>query len=212
MQPGINLWHMDLLAVIKNGTLKPTFQDSDFGAWISITGYFLCAATVWIVHRKTCVTRSQSTLWFSLGTLILLFSLNRQIDLDLELVAFLKGRAKDQGWYEYRRMIAVAGAVLFLTGAALACWKFRRDIFQSYSTPVLILAGLLLLSFHVILRMATLHWVEPWSGFHLGCPTTNPIFEWAGLGLLFAGMTLKILKTPVVKVSGAVAGSPERFF
>ena len=138
---------------------------------------------------KKMSARPLESKYLAIAVLFLFLALSYQLDLIPRGIGIAKGIAKQQGWYVYRWPIA---GFLLLTGAIVVAVLLRswRPMFRQHNAAQwLTIAGTLLLTGYFVLRATSLHWVDPWLGFHLGCPKTNPWIEIAGAAIIAAGLS-----------------------
>jgi hypothetical protein len=93
-----------LFAAIRDGQWRPGIGDPTPLGWATVVAYL---AASWACCRAAAAERrsahrgrnSTRPFWSSLGLLLLLLGLNKQLDLQSALTAFGRRLAREQGWY-----------------------------------------------------------------------------------------------------------------
>jgi hypothetical protein len=103
-------------------------------------------------------------LWTTLAALLLLLSINKQLDLQTLLTQIGRDLAKSQGWYEQRRIVQewFIGGIVFggMAGLCVIAWLFRGCFWRN----ALALVGMLILIRFVVIRAASFHHVDGFLG------------------------------------------------
>ncbi len=175
----------------------PLFAPHDAGtiAWIIVAAYagaFVLALTATV---RTSGTR-EGWFWALTAAGLLLLGLNKQLDLQTLLTATLRQLARQDGWYEQRRMVQLV-FIAGLAGALLAALVFLRWLTR-FSRPgvKLALSGLCLLAAFVMLRAASFHHVDILLGGTLGGLKLHALLELAGILLTAAGALIALTLRP----------------
>jgi hypothetical protein len=125
--------------------------------------------------------------WGAVSVVLLLLALSYQLDLIPRGIASIKGVAKEQGWYQFRRPLAAAGIGLVIVIAAFSFFKKRRDLRNLTPARFCMAAGGLFFTAYFLLRATSIHEVDPWLGIHFGCPQSNGWFEVLSAAILAVG-------------------------
>jgi len=152
--------HIYILAKAERG-------DQGFTPWLITVGYFVAAGLCFWAGRKErerSLGRARRwnapVFWFSLFGVLVALGFNKQLDLQSDLTEFGRSMARDEGWYENRRIFQ-AIFVLFFAAAAIgavaaAIW-FMRDLWQRYKMAFV---GIIYLCAFVIIRAASFHHLD----------------------------------------------------
>src|SRR5687767_8860653 len=98
--------------IIKGGEWHPTVKEGNPAAWLVVVGLLGAACfSFWLANRfsrrgPTSIAYTHSWSWILASLLFLGFAACKQLELHLELLGFLKGQAKNGGWYDYRYQLA----------------------------------------------------------------------------------------------------------
>jgi hypothetical protein len=178
---------------------RPGIGDPTWIGWITVTAYvaaiFFCLRTALQARKKINGTQIEpSAMWFACAVVLLLFGVNKQLDLQTAFIQFGAQMAMNEGWYEHRRQVQVAFALLL--GAAMAVALFiagrrQREFFQRH--PLTLVGGILLATF-TFLRSALFNHVDEAVGVNLGEGEWMDIFELIGIGC-FIVASLRAAKT-----------------
>jgi hypothetical protein len=151
---------IQILAKVERG-------DQGFTPWLITVGYFVAAGLCFWAGRKErerSLGRARRlnapVFWFSLFGVLVALGFNKQLDLQSDFTELGRSMAKDEGWYENRRIFQ-AIFVLFFAAAAIgavaaAIW-FMRDLWQRYK---LAFVGIIYLCAFVIIRAASFHHID----------------------------------------------------
>lgn len=182
-----------LLAVIIDGRWYPGIGDPTVKAWFIVATYLAGAVLSGLCWTKRnqlvgpSLVRRFGAYWLVLAVTLLLLGINKQ--LDLQSLVHVMGRhlAKEQGWYDQRRIVQtdfIAGIVLLGVGSCLfGFWMMRGLLTRLW----LSLVGLVFLVVFVITRAASFHHFDLLlskqvvQGFNL-----NFVLEWTGIALVVA--------------------------
>lgn len=168
---------------------SPTIGDPSFLGWFTVFAYlftsFLCFKVRGNIHN-VIVDKEQrlKRLWLLIGLLFLFLAINKQLDLQTFFTQALKFNAREQGWYENRRMFqrifiysVLAGGVLLLGTLTVFYSKHLRTHFIAF-------VGICFVLVFVFIRASSFHHVDSAltgrdSGFRL-----NNVLELSGIALV----------------------------
>ena len=146
-----------------------------FGGDPSVLGWTITVAYALVAWR--CLhAAGPRWFWITLGVLLALLCVNKQLDLQTLVTAGARAMAKEQGWYADRRGVQVAALVGGLTVvsvlAGIVAFSLRRDIGRLW--PAML--GIVLIGVYAALRMTSIHEVD---AFMVGGPL--PVKWWGEL-------------------------------
>lgn len=153
--------------------------------WTITAAYALVAWLCW--RARGSGQRAPRVLWIALGVGLALLCVNKQLDLQTELTAWMRGIARRQGWYAQRRGVQIAGVAVALGLVALGSLLAVRGLRGHLGRLWPAIAGVAVLGAYIALRMTSLHEVD---GFMVG--GAFPAKWWAelvGLALIAWGAT-----------------------
>jgi hypothetical protein len=131
---------------------------------------------------------SESWSWFLASLMLLGFAVCKQLELHLELLGFLKGEAKNGGWYDYRYQLAGGLGSLGILAGFFFLWKARRHVLRWFASFAEMLAGAAVLIMVLLLSVTSTHIIDPIFGWHFGCPGTDSYVECVAVGFILAGI------------------------
>ena len=184
-----------LLVTGADGRWSPGIGDPTLMGWVTVVAYFYAAYLAARAFQESRAqahsdTRDQQAkdggalagLWLLVTVAMLLFVINKQLDLQTLFTEVARDLAMAQGWYEDRRKYQVAfiAVVGLLGGAGTAALAFRlRRVLGRVSGAVF---GLGLIAFFVVVRAASFHHVD--LLLTSGPIRLNWILELGGIGLI----------------------------
>src|SRR3954447_15179514 len=100
------LWtQIYILAKVERG-------DQGFTPWLITIGYFVAAGLCfWAGRREREMSLGRArrwhapVFWFSLCGVLVALGFNKQLDLQSDFTEFGRSMAKEEGWYENRRIV-----------------------------------------------------------------------------------------------------------
>jgi 4-amino-4-deoxy-L-arabinose transferase-like glycosyltransferase len=110
-------------------------NDPDPVGWIIFTAYLVTAALCWtnVWRRSRTDFLGERLMWPCLALLMLVFGINKQLDIQTPFVDLVRSCALDAGWYDQRRIlkwvfvlgVGVAGFGILGWTVSLArrCWR-----------------------------------------------------------------------------------------
>lgn len=172
---------LDLRTCIAS-TWSPVIGDPTILGWITVVCYVVAGLLSAIAcHNQT---GKQRVFWFGLAVLLLLLSINKELDLQTALTAAARCIAKADGWYADRRSIQITFifAIIAISGVtALAlCWILRRDL----RAVGLALFGVATLLAFIAIRAAGFHHFDRLIGYQIGNVRMNWIMELGGIAMI----------------------------
>lgn len=189
---------LGIFGVVVDGRWSPGIGDPTPMGWFTCIAYGIaCALCIQAAYKKpkglaTSDTRKHLTFWSVLGIVMLLLTINKQ--LDLQLWFWLTGRnmVKEHGWSEYKKTIQIlsmfAVSVMAAGGLAFMIQLTRgvnhRPIFRH---RVLALSGTLFIVAFVMIRAISLSSVDQLLGWRLSGLKLNWILENIGILIVSVG-------------------------
>lgn len=143
------------------GQWKLGIGDHSILGWTTTIGYFIAAALCgWHAFLARKANKLNSTVhrpsnyifWCGLAIFMVLMGFNKQLDLQIPLVRFVRQISQEQGWFAerdaVRKWIILGSAFVGLILIACLGWKSRR-VWRRYILPIV---GIALLIFFVLVR------------------------------------------------------------
>jgi hypothetical protein len=100
---------------------SPGIGDPTVGGWITVMLYLSASIGCWITGRKLSEAGTQLPreryAWLAIAVLLLLFGVNKQLDLQSALTEIGRVLANSEGWYRERRSVQV----VFIALVVLLC-------------------------------------------------------------------------------------------
>jgi hypothetical protein len=164
-------------------------------AWFVVAAYFTGALLAF--RAGSAADGRERILWLGTSVTLILFGINKQLDVQADLTWAAKVAAHRGGWYELRR--GVQGLFLLLiaiggTGFAIFLWRWLREASSSAKVGAI---GLVILLAFIVIRAASFHHVDHW--------VTIPV---AGMR---SGWWLELLGIAVISSAAAsYRGRPEK--
>jgi hypothetical protein len=173
------------------------FTNTWLTAILVFAAYSFAARQAW---RRATIARKDGATWaerkmLGVSLALLVLALNYQLEFIPHAIAWVKGMAKNHGWYVYRWPMAMLGAQIVFVLLAVGVYKYRPKLLRVPASGWLTRFGITLLAGYFFLRATSIHWVDPWLGIHLGCPRTNPWIQI--IAALFVAAGLRFVPTLV---------------
>ncbi|HEY6878529.1 MAG TPA: hypothetical protein VI299_10950 [Polyangiales bacterium] len=186
-----------LLVTGADGRWQPGVGDTSAFGWVTVLAYFVAAGlslrALWL-HRAGAGALPRGSwppvpddvllvrFWGFVVLTMIVLGINKQFDLQSLVAELGRDLARDQGWYERRRIVQGlfvlgVGAVGGLATAALA-FTMRRVLNRVVGAVV----GLGALTTFVIIRATSLHHIDALLG--RGRIRLNWVLELGGIGLI----------------------------
>lgn len=156
----------------------PQIGDPTALGWMIAAGYGFSACLAFAAWR--------GPVRWALLAVLLLFMVNKQLDLQTALTAVAKCMAQAQGWYEARRPVQIGFAVAVLLAVTLLIRALVKRAWARPAEAGFALAGLICLFGFVGLRAAQVHHLETGPLASLAPGEAIRVFEPIGI-LLIAG-------------------------
>ncbi len=168
----------------------PRMGDPTVMGWLTVAAYGICAVTALHLVRHAPfppVTRRRERLfWTMLGILMAFLAVNEQLDLHSFVTDLGRCIARQQGWYESRRIVQREFILVLLIAAGLVLlafgWLLRGAVLRNW--PALL--GLMIVGGVVLLRAVSFHHVD--TVIYVPVLFGERLHEFvvlAGLGLIF---------------------------
>ena len=170
------------------GRWQPGIGDPSFMGWFTAISYVLCAVMALSMYGFNRITdRQASSFWLTIGCLMLMLGVNKQLDLQSLFTEMGRQVARAQGWMENRRMVQFWFILLF--GSIFLCvFAWFTAVFRHlYRRFLLAFTGLFLLLSYIIVRAASFHHFDEIIQFRFSGIKLNWIFELTGIYLVILG-------------------------
>jgi hypothetical protein len=127
--------------------------------WV-IVGAYALATALSVFSARAAQAPGERRFWCMAALILLFLCLNKQLDLQTYLTAFLRQMARRQGWYEQRRpvqvvFITIVAAIALGVGAYIVRFTIAANV--SVRTAMV---GLVLLATYIVLRAASFHHLD----------------------------------------------------
>lgn len=181
------------LGIMVEGTWAPGVGDPTIWGWTVTAGYLLGAVLSAWCALLSGDTRGGRLFWLTIGLFLLVLGVNKQLDFQLWLWLTLRQMARDQGWYEYRRVVQwVAASAVVLGGMALV-WALSRCSTGMETPRRSALAGVSLLLALVALQIISLPAVDRLLTCSFAGASGSSMIEAVGIGLNLFGCAKAVL-------------------
>jgi hypothetical protein len=189
------------VAVIANGHWKPGIGDPTVMGWATVIAYGTASVLcIWAAMKKpkglgpTDLSKHWM-FWSTLGVIMLLLAINKQLDLQMWLWLTGRNMAKANGWYEQRRTIQVASmlAISVVAGAGLAYFTWLTR--SAFRQRLLALLGMVFTVCFILIRASSLHHIDTVLEWRVAGVKTDWILEIGGI-LLVIIAALKAIEAP----------------
>lgn len=137
----------------------PRWGDTDAVGIALTSGYVLTTVTVLLAARQS-PNQADRRLWWGAALFLLLLTVNKQLDLQSYITIVGRCMAKGEGWYAHRfavQKLVTYGVIAVVGALILFVLAFLRRLIHGNS---LLLAGLLLLTGFIIIRMISFHHMD----------------------------------------------------
>jgi hypothetical protein len=174
---------------------SPHIGDPNGLGWATVIVYLVAALVALAVALRApfpAPTRPRERFfWLMLAVILLGLAVNKQLDLQSYLTAVGRCIAKEQGWYQERRLVQF-GAILLLLGTmtavALGMWRMMRGTLARSGVA---LAGLVMVLGFVAIRAVGFHHVDQLINLDLAHMRLNWLFELTGpVLIILSGVAL----------------------
>jgi len=186
----ISFWSLEYLM----GHWSPRIGDPSFMGWFTVASYFACAiVSLMLGSSRHRVDRRTFLFWVTIGLLMILLGINKQLDLQSLFTEIGRQIFRGQGWMEHRRIVQFWFIVAFGASALTGFLVFVRingDLFRRFKLAFI---GLLFLLCFIVIRAAGFHHFDVMLGFRLFGARMNWVLELTGIYLIFIAAFREIL-------------------
>ena len=170
--------------------------DTTFWGWLITLFYGI--ATIAAVYYVIILSRSHATekkiLWICITVVLIVFGINKQLDLQILLTIAGRAVASAQGWLAYRRVVQKIFAVGIFGSIGMAgivaLWYTRRVLVKSW----LELLGTAILLGFVLIRTASMSHVNKAIRFEQNRISHIHAIELLGLLIILAAVYFHIIR------------------
>ena len=155
-------------------------HDTGALAWIIVAAYAL-AAVLSLAARSRTRDRRERRFWLIAALVLIALGLNKQLDLQTDLIDWARTLARSEGWYRERRIVqlAVFGGLALVAAAVLALLaRLTRTARPAVRAARV---GLVVLALFVLVRAASFHHVDRVLHTQLGGQRLHFWLELAGI-------------------------------
>ena len=136
-------------------------HDPSLLAWL-ITAAYLGAAVLTLLAAQRGTGGREQVFWFGCAALLVLLGINKQLDLQGYITSAGRSLARQEGWFEQRRLVQAA-FIVALCVAAMASFAVLVVWLRRSTAPVKIAAlGIVLLFTFIVWRAASFHHMDVW--------------------------------------------------
>ncbi|MFW2543131.1 isopropylmalate isomerase [Primorskyibacter sp. 2E107] len=177
-----------LLSCITN-RWSPAIGDPSVMGWLTVFCYLIAAV---LSLRAGMVRRRDRRFWLVLGLLLVLFGINKQLDLQSALTAAGRCVSQLQGWYEERRafqfkfILGLLAASLLILSVTL--YRMRRAI---HRVGIALIGFGLMLTF-VAVRAVGMHHFDAFIRMEVSGVRMNWLLELSGILLILINAVFAI--------------------
>jgi hypothetical protein len=177
------------------GDWHPTIGDPSFMGWFTVASYFACAAITLSTAIKNQNAGKNSFLFWSIITvLMVLFGINKQLDLQSLLTEIGRQIARHQGWMDQRRSVQF-WFIAFLGTLAIASFLlFIRIMRDALRRCMLAFVGLFFLISFIMIRAVSFHHFYQMLGFSILSVKINWIIELSGIYIIIVAAIIDIYR------------------
>lgn len=152
--------------------------------WLTVVFYLVAMYLSFKQFRQLKAIGGVSKFWLYLAVMLLLLSINKQLDLQTLLTQTLREHALANGWYAQRRFLQ-AFFILFLgLGMLLTLFSLRVLLAKSWRQYKLAWVGVLLLCGFVLMRAASFHHFDLFIDKQLLGVRINVVLEIGALAII----------------------------
>lgn len=179
---------------------SPGIGDPSPLGWTTVLLYFLTALLSWRAAASARESRD-IPLWRFLFVLYIALGLNKQLDLQSLLTAFLRDAARNEGWYAVRYPVQIAFIVMVALMAVSAIlyllWRHRG----SSRAVKLAIGGCAFTLCFITVRAASFHHIDRILGRSVAGWKLNWLLELSGILLVAAAAAAATQRRPARKRS-----------
>lgn len=153
-------WSQCVFAATQDGRWHLGIGDPTVWGWLTVVVYLVAMVRCFIKAKRDRDAAVPYQFWLYLGVLLLLLSINKQLDLQTWLSQTMRDLSIAHGWYEQRRLIQLAfvasvGVVMVVLLITLRIYLW--NLWRSYK---LVWSGLILLCAFILIRAASFHHID----------------------------------------------------
>ncbi|MDB6055148.1 MAG: hypothetical protein JWN25_2671 [Verrucomicrobiales bacterium] len=183
---------MILGEVAYDGRWHPGIGDPTVIGWVTailyFVAFFFCWKRVLFFYRSgEKINKKELFYWFFCSAAMFLLGVNKQLDLQTYFTEVGRDLAKEEGWYEKRRMVQVAFIFgMMVVGLVMLGFFYflgRNSLRQNFIS----FTGLIFLGCFVVIRAASFHYVDQLLGHSWKGLKVNWILELGGISLVLLG-------------------------
>ena len=149
-------------------------------AWFITAAYFGAAFLAFRAARGNAGGRDR-LFWMGCAVLLLLLGLNKQLDLQGYITTAGRSLARQEGWFEYRRLVQAAFIVLLCVGAAALLAVLAAWLRRSVAAVKVAAFGIVLLFTFILWRAASFHHMDVWVTRDVAGMRSGWWLEFAGI-------------------------------
>lgn len=163
---------------------SPGLGDNTPVGWITVLVYLLAALAAGRAARRLTgpdpLLRRERRFWIIVAGLMLMLSLNKQLDLQSLLTMIARCHAQLSGWYDKRRLVQEVFIIGVALGGLAALGVLTLLLRGILGRVWLALAGLCFVCVFVVVRAASFHHVDVIIGGSVGGMRVNWLLELPG--------------------------------
>jgi len=134
--------------------------------WFTVGAYFasavlcLCCAARPLFSSKAADSRADLRFWLIIAGLMVVFGINKQLDLQTLFTATFKSIVEAMGLYSIRGLLQLGFIALVVVGGIWLAWKFFLKYRRSAQRNRLAVTGIALLAIFVAMRATSFHYMD----------------------------------------------------
>lgn len=149
-----------LFAATQDGRWHLGIGDPTIWGWLTVVVYLAAVARCFIKAKRSRDEGMPYQFWLWLGVLLLLLSINKQLDLQTWLSQTIRDLSVAHGWYEQRRLLQMAFVVTVGAAMVILLLTLRIYLWNLWRNYKLVWSGLILLCAFILIRAASFHHVD----------------------------------------------------
>jgi len=153
-----------LFAKTVEGHWHAGIGDPTIYGWITVVFYLLASYLSFRQYRRLKPVRMSAQFWFFLALILLLFALNKQLDLQSLFTQVMRDHALAHGWYENRGALQSTFIIFLGLSFLAALLSLRVFLAKAWRHYRLAWVGIVLLSTFVLMRAASFHHFDGLKG------------------------------------------------
>lgn len=162
-------------------------------AWIIVATYAIGFVLALAARSRTRDARERR-FWLLAATVLLLLGLNKQLDLQTDIAAWMRTLAQSDGWYTARRNLQLLVFAGLAVVAVLAVVALRRLTARARPAVRVAQAGLVILAGFVLIRAASFQHVDRALRVNLAGIRVHSWLELAGIAVIAAGAAAALVQ------------------